>query len=156
MMLVEPIGIVKNTRCTADDDNWGSLVSVIELCGPYDEECLRGIEDFSHVEIIFYFHQVSKDKIVRGKRHPRNNRSWPKVGIFAQRGKNRPNRIGLTMVKVLKRNGNNLSIQGLDAINGTPVLDIKPVMRGFLPAQRVRQPAWADEIMQHYWQVEKP
>ena len=120
------------------------------------EESLRGIDDFSYVEIIFYFHQVSEQKIVRGARHPRNNRAWPMVGIFAQRGKNRPNRIGLTMVKVMKRDGNKYYVQGLDATNGAPVLDIKPVMRGFLPAQRVRQPAWADEIMQHYWQVDKP
>ena len=154
MITLKPIGIVKNTRQSDEDDNWGSVVSSIELCAPYYEESLRGIEDFSHVEIIFYFHQVSEQKIVRGSRRPRNNRAWPLVGIFAQRGKNHPNLIGTTMAKVLKRDGNKLLVQGLDAINGTPVIDIKPVMKEFLPKKDVLQPTWAEEIMRHYWQYE--
>jgi len=154
MISLEPIGIVKNTRLTIEDDNWGRLVSVIELCAPYREDSLLGIEDFSHVEIIFYFHQVNEGKIVTGARHPRNNRGWPLTGIFAQRAKNRPNRIGITIAQVIKSDRAQLYVKGLDAINGTPVLDIKPVMREFLPASSVRQPAWAAEIMRHYWQVD--
>ena len=153
MINLKPIGIVKNSRRSIEDDDWGDLVSTIELYTPYDEESLRGIEDFSHAEILFYFHQVSEQKIVKGARHPRNNRAWPLVGIFAQRGKNRPNRIGITVVKILRCDGNELYVQGLDAINGTPVVDIKPVMREFLPEGAVRQPAWANEIMRHYWQA---
>jgi tRNA-Thr(GGU) m(6)t(6)A37 methyltransferase TsaA len=155
MISLEPIGTVKNTRLRVEDDNWGGLVSTIELCPPYDEDSLKGIEDFSHVEIIFFFHQVNEGKIVNGARHPRNNTDWPLTGIFAQRGKNRPNRIGITIAKLIKSDGVQLFIKGLDAINGTPVLDIKPVMREFLPDDEVRQPAWADEIMRHYWQVDK-
>ncbi len=154
MMIIKPIGIVKNARLTVEDDYWGSVISSIELSAPYNEESLRGIEDFSHVEIIYYFHQVSEQKIVRGARHPRNNQAWPLVGIFAQRGKNRPNRIGITIARVLKCDGNKLYVQGLDAINGTPVVDIKPVMQEFLPEERVLQPTWAEEIMRHYWQVD--
>ncbi len=66
MIKLKPIGIVKNTRLTVEDDNWGGLISTIELCAPYNEESLRGIEDFSHVEIIYHFHQVSEKKIVSG------------------------------------------------------------------------------------------
>jgi len=76
---------------------------------------------------------------------------WPLVGIFAQRGKNRPNRIGLTTCAILKVEGTRLHVRGLDAIDGTPVLDIKPVMREFLPRGEVRQPEWASELMAEYW-----
>jgi tRNA (Thr-GGU) A37 N-methylase len=105
------------------------------------------------VEIFFAFHLVLDEKIETGARHPRNNKDWPKVGIFAQRGKNRPNRLGATICKVLKREGRQLFVQGLDTIDGTPVLDIKPVMREFLPREEVTQPAWASELMKNYWET---
>jgi tRNA (Thr-GGU) A37 N-methylase len=73
------------------------------------------------------------------------------VGIFSQRGKNRPNRLGLTTVKLIKREDRTLMVQGLDCIDGTPILDIKPVMKEFLPKEKVQQPAWVDEIMRNYW-----
>ena len=130
----------------------GSVTSKITLIDSFPAESLAGLEEFSHVEIIFYFHQVQDEKIVRGAHYPRNNFDWGKVGIFAQRGKNRPNRIGLTIAKVLKREGNVLTIQGLDAISGTPVLDIKPAFRQFLPSELVRQPTWVDELMREYWE----
>lgn len=151
MITLQPIGVVRNARQVVEDDNWGGLVSEIEIAEPIGAEGLDGIADFSHAEIIFYFHQVEEQKIVTGARHPRNNPNWPKVGILAQRGKNRPNRLGLATVKILKREGNRLYVEGLDAIDGTPVLDIKPTMQEFLPREVVRQPAWATEIMQNYW-----
>ena len=149
---LESIGYIENDRRKIKDDNWGSVTSKIILRDSFPAESLAGLEEFSHVEIIFYFHQVQDQKIVRGARYPRNNPDWGKVGIFAQRGKNRPYRIGLTIARVLKREGNELIVQGLDAINGTPVLDIKPVFRQFLPTELVRQPAWVDELMEKYWE----
>lgn len=151
MITLQPIGVVRNARQVVEDDNWGGLVSEIEIAEPIGAEGLDGIDEFSHAEIIFYFHQVEEQKIVTGARHPRNNPNWPKVGILAQRGKNRPNRLGLATVKILKREGNRLYVEGLDAIDGTPVLDIKPTMQEFLPREVVRQPVWATEIMRHYW-----
>ena len=94
---------------------------------------------------------MSQDKIVSGARHPRHNVAWPKVGIFAQRGKNRPNRIGVTVCRIVAVDGLSLEVEGLDAIDGTPVVDIKPVLSGFLPRGDVREPAWAGEIMETYW-----
>ena len=148
-IIVKPIGYVRNARKAVEDDNWGEVVSeiVIEI----GEESLQGLEDFSHAEIIFYFDQVDESKIVTGARHPRNNTEWPKVGILAQRGKNRPNRIGLTTVSILRREKNALFVQGLDAVDGTPILDIKPVMQEFQPRGEIRQPAWAGELMKNYW-----
>jgi tRNA-Thr(GGU) m(6)t(6)A37 methyltransferase TsaA len=153
MIVLQPIGIVRNSRHLVEDDQWGGIVSEIEVTEPFGPEGLTGIEEFSHAEVIFYFHQVEEQKIVTGARHPRNNPAWPPVGIWAQRGKNRPNRLGLTVVKILQREGKRLTVEGLDAIDGTPVVDIKPVMREFLPQEAIRQPAWATELMTQYWQT---
>ena len=78
-------------------------------------------------------------------------RRGPAVGIFAQRAKARPNRIGATIVRILGRDGGRLRVEGLDAIDGTPVLDIKPVLAEFLPSGPVRQPEWTRELMRDYW-----
>ena len=151
MINLSAIAFVKNIRAEIQDDHWGDVVSVIELDSAVSEEALFQIESFSHAEIVFYFHLVDENKIETGARHPRNNQSWPKVGIFAQRGKNRPNRLGVTTVKILKREGRQLFVQSLDAIDGTPVLDIKPVIKEFLPREEIRQPVWATELMKNYW-----
>lgn len=151
MIQLMPIGIVKNSRVEIEDDNWGEVESIIELDSSMPEEALFEIESFSHAEVIYYFHLVPDSKIETGSRHPRNNVDWPKVGILSQRGKNRPNRLGATVVKILRLEGRQLHVQGLDAIDGTPVLDIKPVMREFLPREEVHQPEWASELMKNYW-----
>lgn len=151
MITLSPIAIVKNIRRVVEDDNWGNVVSTIELLDPLGEAALERIDDFSHAEVVFYFNQVEESKIETGVRRPRNNPDWPEVGIFAQRGKNRPNRLGVTIVRIKGRNGRALTVEGLDAIDGTPVLDIKPVMREFLPREEIRQPDWVNELMKNYW-----
>jgi tRNA (adenine37-N6)-methyltransferase len=151
MFEVEAIARVRSPRSGLDDDNWGAVVSRIELAQGLDAECLLGLEQFSHAEILFLFDRVEHSAIVRGARHPRGNQGWPRVGIFAQRGKDRPNRIGSTIVEVLGREERALLVRGLDAIDGTPVLDIKPVMAEFLPRSALRQPAWSRELMREYW-----
>src|ERR1043166_5883886 len=87
-------------------------------------------------------------------RRARNNPAWPQVGIFALRAKSRPNRIGATIVRILGREGRKLRVSGLDAIDGSPVLDIKPVLAEFLPREPVRQPAWTHDLMRDYWRPE--
>lgn len=148
------IATVKNIRREVEDDNWGGVVSCIELTPAFSEEALHQIESFSHVEVFFIFHLVEDAKVEKGARHPRNNPHWPKAGIFAQRGKNRPNRLGATICKIIKHEGSQLFVQGLDAVDGTPVLDIKPVMNEFLPREKVTQPKWATELMKNYWKTE--
>ena len=150
---VEPIAHVRAKRATPEDDFWGGETAVIELVDGIDPESLFGLEDFSHAEVIFHFHQVDPAKIVLDARRPRNNSDWPRIGIFAQRGKNRPNRLGSTIVRIVGREGRTLRVAALDAIDGTPVLDIKPVMREFLPRTEVRQPSWVGELMREYWSV---
>ena len=150
-LTLEPIGYVRNARQAVEDDFWGNVTSTIELVESIDPDALLGLESFSHAEIIFYFHNVDPSKIVTAARHPRNNPDWPKVGIFAQRAKNRPNRLGLTTVTIRAREGRRLVVDRLDAIGGTPVLDIKPVLREFLPHDPIRQPDWTQELMRNYW-----
>jgi tRNA (adenine37-N6)-methyltransferase len=151
--IVETIGFVKARRSGAEDDYWGEEEACIQLTEQFTAEAMQGLSDFSHVEILFLFHRVDPAKVVTGARHPRNNPEWPLAGIFAQRGKNRPNRIGSTICRVVRVEGTELFVAELDAIDGTPVLDIKPVMREFLPREEVRQPAWAQELMRDYWRV---
>ncbi len=105
--------------------------------------------------MIFHFDRAPAGEVNTGARHPRGNKDWPLVGIFAQlfaqRGKDRPNRIGVTACRLLSVDGLTLTVRGLDAIDGTPVLDIKPVMKGFLPRGEIREPGWAAELMAAYW-----
>ncbi len=151
MITLTPIGYVRGTRDDLRDDGWGEERARIELADGFGPECLDGIEDFSHAEVIFHFDRVPEAAIERGARHPRGNPDWPRVGIFAQRGKDRPNRLGSTIVRIAAREPRALVVVGLDAIAGTPVLDIKPVMVEFLPRGAVRQPPWSHELMRDYW-----
>jgi tRNA (adenine37-N6)-methyltransferase len=149
--IFSPIAHIYNSRTTLDDDNWGDLVSEIILESSIPDDSLDGIDKFSHAEILFYFDKVEGNREVHYSRHPRGNLSWPKVGIFSQRNKDRPNHIGLTIAGIIKRNGRSLYVRGLDAVDGTPVLDIKPVMVEFLPRGAVLQPDWSHELMKEYW-----
>lgn len=151
MIEIEPIGFVRSSRTMPIDDAWDSVDSRIELAAGVDAAALDGLEDYSHVEVIYFFDQVAESAIERGSRHPRGNSQWPRVGIYAQRARNRPNRLGTTIVELRGREGRTLHVAGLDAIDGTPVLDIKPVMVEFLPRTPVRQPAWTHELMRDYW-----
>jgi len=153
-----PIATVKNTRAAPGDDFWGGTVSEIELMEGVPEEALEGIELFSHLEIIYYFDRVGEgkgDRVGDGKivysRRPRGNPEYPLMGIFAQRNKDRPNSIGLTTVELLEHAGRVIKVRYLDAIDGTPVLDIKPVFREFLPKGEVRQAGWVEDLMKDYW-----
>jgi tRNA-Thr(GGU) m(6)t(6)A37 methyltransferase TsaA len=152
---MEPIGFVRGGRTAVRDDFWGGAEARIELMDAIPSEALDGIEGFSHAEIVFVFDRVDPARIVTGARHPRNNPGWPLVGIFAQRGKNRPNRIGCSIVRVLRRDGRTLFVSGLDAVDGTPVLDIKPVLKEYLPSDPVEQPEWSHEVMREYWAAGK-
>lgn len=148
---MSPVAYVRAGRTVPEDDYWGGTVAEIELVAGFDAEALQGLDAFSHAEIIYVFDRVPPEKIVTGARHPRNNPDWPKVGIFAQRGKGRPNRIGTTIVKIVRVHDRTLWVGELDAIDGTPILDIKPVLRAFLPRSEVREPTWSQELMQDYW-----
>jgi len=153
VITLEPIGYVRSARRDLLDDDWDSVPASIELSETFEPAALDGLEAFSHAEIVYHFHRVEPAAIERGARHPRGNPRWPRVGIFAQRAKDRPNRLGVTVVAITGREGRVLRVSGLDAVDGTPVLDIKPVMAEFLPRGDVRQPAWSHELMTAYWKA---
>lgn len=148
---ISPIAFVHNSRINIEDDDWGSIISTIQLEASISPTAIKGLDEFSHIEIIFYFDQVSDDNIQYEARHPRNNKKFPEVGIFAQRGKNRPNKLGITIVELLQVKDNQIFVKGLDAIDGTPIIDIKPVMKEFLPKGEVIQPNWSIDMMEKYW-----
>jgi tRNA-Thr(GGU) m(6)t(6)A37 methyltransferase TsaA len=147
-----PIARVQGGRKKPIDDQWDSVQSAIVLDPQqFNADALAGLDAFSHIEVVFHFDRVPDDEIRSGARRPRGREDWPEVGIFAQRGKGRPNRIGVCICRLEEVDGLTLHVRGLDAIDGTPILDVKPVMRGFLPRGEIREPAWAAEIMKDYW-----
>jgi tRNA-Thr(GGU) m(6)t(6)A37 methyltransferase TsaA len=148
---IAPIAIVRGGRDQPIDDDWGKSEARLELADGVPEESLASLDQFSHAEVIFLFDRVGDAEIVHGARHPRGNTAWPLVGIFAQRGKNRPNRLGVCVCEIVKVEGRNVYVRGLDAIDATPIIDIKPVMQEFLPRGPIRQPDWSRELMKNYW-----
>lgn len=147
---LKPVATVKNSRLDPTDDFWGEVISEIELTELIPTEALEGIDDFSHLEIIYFFNKVEAREIVFSGR-PRGNPNYPVAGIFAQRKKDRPNRLGLCTVELLEHRGRTLTVKYLDAINGTPVLDIKPVFKEYQPKRDLLQPDWVSDLMKKYW-----
>jgi tRNA (adenine37-N6)-methyltransferase len=156
-IILRPVGWVHSSESIsakgAREDFWGDVVSEIRLDeSRFAPDALEGLAEFSHVEVLFYLHGVSESSVVSGLRHPRGNPKWPQVGIFAQRGKSRPNRIAASVCRLLSVQGLSLKLQGLDALDGSPVLDIKPVFVEFTPERAsIRQPVWARELMVDYF-----
>lgn len=150
-IVLHPVGLVRGGRTQPQDDSWDSEVAEIVLDDRFGPEALAGLEGFSHIEVLFHFNRVADAEIQSGARHPRGRQDWPLVGIFAQRGKGRPNRIGVTVCRLLSVEGRTVKVRGLDAIDGTPVIDIKPIMKGFLPRGEIMEPDWASELMKDYW-----
>jgi tRNA-Thr(GGU) m(6)t(6)A37 methyltransferase TsaA len=149
---INPIGIVHNARTEVEDDNWGNVISTIELdSNRFSEEALKELDTFSHLEVVFYMDRVRIENIYTGSRHPRNRKDWPSAGIFAQRVKSRPNLLGISRCRLLDVQGLTLTVEGLDAINDTPVIDIKPYLKEFGPRGPVMQPEWATELMKNYF-----
>src|SRR5947209_7650485 len=123
---LKPVAIVRNSRTEPIDDNWGNIISEIILDNSIPDIAFDNIGDFSHLDIIYYFDKLPSEKIEYARR-PRGNPNYPLNGIFAQRNKDRPNSLGLCTAELISHKGRILEVKYLDAINGTPVLDIKPV-----------------------------
>ncbi|HVF99477.1 MAG TPA: tRNA (N6-threonylcarbamoyladenosine(37)-N6)-methyltransferase TrmO [Chloroflexia bacterium] len=147
---VQPIGVVRSPVAEGVDEDWGSIVAEVHLREEYAPG-LRGLEQFSHVIVVFLMHRATfspGDDLVR---RPRGRADMPELGIFAQRAKHRPNPIGLTAVRLLSVRGNVLTVQGLDAIDGSPVLDIKPYFPAFDRVDDATTPEWVGKLMQGYF-----
>jgi len=151
-LVVRPIAFIQCPRTDIRDDDWGWVESTMTLDDQrFTPDALKGLDAFSHLEVVYMFHLVREEQIHIGARHPRGNTEWPTVGIFAQRAKARPNRLGVSRCALLGVDGLTLRVRGLDALDGSPVLDIKPYFQEFGPRGEVVQPAWSHEIMESYY-----
>lgn len=151
MITLQAVGQVAGGRGEPIDDDWGGVRAVIRLDGErFAADAVAGLEAFSHLCVVFHFHLVDESAVVTGARRPRGNPDWPEVGMFAQRARLRPNRLGVSACALEAVDGLDLYVRGLDAIDGTPVLDVKPFMIEFEPTG-THQPAWATELMRGYY-----
>ena len=145
-----PIGYVRNDTTDPVDSGWGKVESRIEF-EPRWSGALTGLEEFSHVQILTYLHQITaEDMTVPAQRRPRGRTDMPLLGVFAQRARVRPNPIGLTACAIVKVGAGELIVRGLDAIDGTPVLDIKPYVPLFDRIESPVVPAWTKELFENY------
>ncbi len=153
---VRPIGWVSSPRTEPIDDNWASVTATITLDGEqFAPDALAGLREFSHVEVVYLFDRVDPDTVETAARHPRGNQAWPEVGIFAQRAKGRPNRLGVSVCQLVEVEGLIVTVRALDAINSSPVLDLKPYMSEFAPRGPISQPDWSHQLMSSYWDTEQ-
>jgi tRNA (adenine37-N6)-methyltransferase len=154
-IVVEPIGYVRSPRTIPLDDDWEAITATISLdADRFTPEALSGLEACSHVEVVYVFDRVDPASIETAVRHPRGNRAWPSVGVFAQRAKSRPNRIGVSICELLDVEELTVTLRALDAVDGSPVLDLKPYMQEFAPRNEIRQPEWSRELMAGYWSLD--
>jgi tRNA-Thr(GGU) m(6)t(6)A37 methyltransferase TsaA len=147
---LKPIGYVVSPVEETVDEKWGSVVSTIHLLPEYAGG-LDGLDGFSHAIVVTYLNKAKYEPARHLKRRPRGLESMPLLGIFSQRAKDRPNPIGITAVRVIRAGKDYLEVQGLDAINGTPVLDIKPYYPSCDRIENPRTPEWVAELMKDYF-----
>ena len=148
-IIMTPIGVVRNHVADRKDTSWGDDISSIKLDKQYAGG-LKGLEDFSHAIVLFHLDKAKYEQEKHLQRRPQNREDMPLVGIFSQRGKDRPNRIGMTSVVIESVEEDTLIVKGLDAVDGTPVLDVKP----YYPAYDKKDasvPEWVDRLMVHYF-----
>jgi len=136
-----PIGFVRNNIKEPGIEDWRTVTSEIIIEEDL-KEALSRIDEFSHIIVIYWMHKLSPSQRSIIKVHPKANQNLPLVGVFASRSPARPNPIGVTTVKLLERRDNVLKVTGLDAIDGTPVLDIKPYIPGDDSSTEAKTPGW--------------
>lgn len=149
-MQFEPIGVVKSPLKEQKDQDWGEVISHIVLRKEYAAG-LRGLKNFSHIIVVFYMPEAKFDPQADLGRRPQGRKDMPRIGIFAQRAKHRPNPIGITAVKLMGVRKNILWVKGLDAVDGTPILDIKPYFPQFDRIYRALVPPWVKRLMKKYF-----
>ncbi len=154
---VRPVAQVVGGRAEPTDDYWGGAQSIIRIDGDmFDASSTAGLEEFSHLEVVFFFHRTDQADLHPGARRPRDNPEWPEVGIFGHRNMRRLNWLGVSRCRLVKVDGLDLHVEELDAIDGTPVLDIKPWFSEFGPRGEVRQAQWVSDMLGDYFANPRP
>jgi tRNA-Thr(GGU) m(6)t(6)A37 methyltransferase TsaA len=139
---VQPIGEVRNAVKELRKHDWEGVVSELAI-RPELEEALSDVEEFSHIIVVFWMHKAASLSSIPAKVHPRGRRDCPLVGLFATRAPYRPNAVGVSVAKVLGRRGSVITVEGLDAIDGTPIIDIKPYLPRHDSPHDIELPEWA-------------
>jgi tRNA (Thr-GGU) A37 N-methylase len=148
---IRAIAVVRSSRVEAVDDGWDGETTRIELVDDVPDEALIGLDSFSHVEIVAVASLAADVPPAPWSRRPRGNPDWPEVGVFAQRNKDRPNRLLVSVAQLGPVNARSFDVRGLDLIDGTPVVDIKPVFSWTQPRGTLRTARWSDEIGRGYF-----
>jgi len=144
---LKPIGFVRNDvkQPPRADYGWEKVISDIVVDGSLSE-ALDSLEDFSHIIVLYWMHRAAERGKPQLKIYPRGKLELPLVGLFATRSPHRPNPIGKATVRLIERRGNVLKVEGLDALDGTPVIDIKPYIPGYDAATDTRVPSWITKV----------
>jgi tRNA (adenine37-N6)-methyltransferase len=149
---IQPIAVVIGGRAEPADDHWTEQ-AIIRLDPGFPAETVQGLEEFSHLIVIWHFHQASPGDVALHARSPRNNPDWPATGTFVHRNHRRPNQLAVSFPRLLKVDGLDLHVADLDAIDGTPVYDLAPYFTEMGPRGEVREPAWPGEMLKDYWRA---
>ena len=137
---LEPIGTVRSEIKQPARRDYGEVIADIVINADL-AEALSGLEGFSHLVVLYWIHRAASGEVPL-KVHPRGRQELPLLGLFATRTPNRPNRIGMSTVRLIEHRGNILRVKGLDAIEGTPVIDIKPYIPGYDSVDNAEVPSW--------------
>ena len=142
-----PIGVVQNAVKESQMYGWERVESRIVVRQELTD-ALDGLEDYSHLIVLFWIHRVPEEERGATRIRPMGDPTLPLLGVFATRTQLRPNPIGVSIVPLLGRKGNVLRVRGLDAIDGTPVLDVKPYIPHYDSVPQATIPAWAGEVVE--------
>ncbi|MFE9659133.1 TrmO family methyltransferase [Streptomyces sp. NPDC005955] len=148
---IVPVATVVGGHLRPGDDHQGGVESVIRLNPDLPGETLQGLEEFSHLEVLWHFHLASPDDVALHARSPRNNPDWPPTGTFVHRNHRRPNQLAVSHPRLLRVEGLDLHVTDLDAVHGTLVYDIAPWFPTMGPRGTTHVPSWVNEMLPHYW-----
>ncbi|MEU7028874.1 SAM-dependent methyltransferase [Streptomyces sp. NPDC046275] len=149
---IEVIATVVGGHTEVQDDYQAGVQSIIRLNERFPLETLRGIEEFSHLLVVWRFHLASPQEVQLHARSPRNNPRWPATGTFVHRNHRRPNQLAVSFPRLLEVHGRDLIVTDLDAVDGTPIIDLAPYFQEMGPRGLIREPSWPSEMLgDHYW-----
>ncbi|MEV0748500.1 SAM-dependent methyltransferase [Streptomyces sp. NBC_00184] len=149
---IKPIGEVVAGRTEVADDYWGGVESVIQLDeAEFPIDSVQGLEEFSHLVVVWHFDQASRGDVEYHARSPRGNPDWPATGTFAHRNHRRPNQLAQSFPRLLRIDGLKLYVRDLDAVVGTKIYDLSPYFKEMGPRGQLHEPAWPGQMLAGYW-----
>jgi tRNA (Thr-GGU) A37 N-methylase len=148
---IEAVAQVVAGHTEPSDDFQGGVESIIRMNDNFPLETLQGLEEFSHLEILWHFHRASPADVALHARSPRNNPQWPPTGTFVHRNHRRPNQLAVSHPRLVRVDGRDLHVTDFDAVVGTPVFDVSPYFPVMGPRGEVHVPAWVNEMLARYW-----